>query len=77
MLRINKMLVPKNKYSIKCPYAMTPKYVVIHNTANKATAKAEISYMIRNNNQTSFHYAVDENEVWQGIEETRNAWHAG
>ena len=77
MIKINKMLVPKNKYSIKCPYPMTPQYVVIHNTANKASAKSEISYMIRNNNQTSFHYAVDENEIWQGIEENRNAWHSG
>lgn len=76
-LKITKMLVPSNKYAIKCPYKMTPKYVVVHNTANDASAKAEISYMIGNNNQVSFHYAVDHNGAVQGIPLNRNAWHAG
>ena len=29
-------LVSSSKYSIKCPYAMTAEYVVVHNTANDA-----------------------------------------
>ena len=33
--------------------------------------------MIRNNNEVSFHYAVDDKDVVQGIPENRNAWHAG
>lgn len=33
--------------------------------------------MIGNNNEVSFHYAVDDVEVVQGIPENRNAWHAG
>jgi hypothetical protein len=33
--------------------------------------------MIGNNNECSFHYAVDDQEVVQGIPENRNAWHAG
>lgn len=76
-LKIVKMLVPSSKYSIKCPYTMKPEGVCIHNTYNDASAKAEISYMINNNNQTSFHYAVDNTQAVQGIEHTRNAWHAG
>lgn len=76
-MKINKMLVPKNKYSIKCPYSMTPEFIVIHNTWNTAPAKNEAQYMISNNNQTSFHYVVDEREVYQLIEESRNGWHAG
>lgn len=39
---------------------MTPKYVVCHHTANDASAANEISYMIINNNQVSYHIAVDD-----------------
>ena len=70
-------LVPSSKYSIKCPYSMTPSYITIHNTSNSASADAEIRYMISNNNQTSFHVCVDEREVIQAIPFNRNAWHAG
>ena len=75
-MKIVKNLVPESKYSIKCPYSMTPTRIVVHNTANDASAKNEIAYMIRNDYETSFHYAVDDVEVVQGIEENRNAWHA-
>ena len=74
---IKKNLVPKEKYSIKCPYTMNPRFVVVHNTSNKASAENEVSYMVRNNNQTSFHYAVDDKMIVQGIEENRNAWASG
>ena len=77
MVNIVKKIVPESKYNLKCPYKMTPEFVVIHNTANDASAQNEISYMTRNDKETSFHYAVDEKEIIQGIEENRNAWHAG
>ena len=70
-------LVPSSKYSIKCPYAMTPEYITVHNTSNNASAANEVKYMISNNNQTSYHVAVDEKEVIQAIPFNRNAWHAG
>ena len=77
MVKIVKNLVPKEKYDIKCPYEMKPTRIVVHNTANDASAKNEIAYMIRNNNEVSFHYAVDDIEAVQGIEENRNSWNAG
>ena len=70
-------LVSSSKYSIKCPYPMKPRYVVCHNTANDASATNEVSYMIRNNNSVSYHLAVDDTCVIQGIPLNRNAWHAG
>ena len=76
-MNIRQMLVSSSKYNIKCPYAMTPKYITIHNTANDASANNEVSYMINNNYEVSFHYAVDDKEAVQAIPETRNAWHAG
>lgn len=77
MVPIKKMLVSADKYSIKCPYGMTPEGITIHNTANKAPAENEIKYMIGNDKQVSYHYAVDDKEIIQGILENRNAWHAG
>lgn len=70
-------LVSTSKYGIKCPYAMTPTRIVVHNTANDASAANEIAYMIGNNAECSFHFAVDDKEVIQGIPLNRNAWHAG
>ena len=77
MVEIKKNLVAANKNGIKCPYEMKPKYVVIHNTANDASAANEITYMRTNNKEVSFHYAVDDKQIVQGISESRNAWHAG
>ena len=77
MVAIRQNLVDGSKWDIKCPFEMKPKYVVIHNTANDAPAANEIAYMRRNDNEVSFHYAVDDKEIVQGILEDRNAWHAG
>jgi N-acetylmuramoyl-L-alanine amidase CwlA len=76
-MNIVKNIVPTEKYGIKCPYGMTASRIVVHNTANDATARNEIAYMISNNQEVSFHYAVDDKEVVQGIPENRNAWHSG
>lgn len=76
-LTITAVSCPTDKYGIKCPYSMTPQYITIHNTANDASAMNEISYMLRNNNEVSYHYAVDETRAVQGIALNRNAWHAG
>ena len=56
---------------------MTPEFVVVHNTANDATAQNEIKYMISNDNQVSFHFAVDDKEIVQGLPLDRNAWACG
>ncbi len=76
MLNIVKQIVPQSKYAIKCPYSMNPTRIVVHNTANDASARNEIAYMTNNNYETSYHYAVDDKEIVQGVEENRNAWHA-
>lgn len=70
-------LLPSSKYSIKAPYIMVPQYITVHNTANDAPATNEIAYMINNNNQVSYHVAVDDKEVIQAIPFNRNAWHCG
>lgn len=76
-MNVIKNLVSQSKYSIKCPYSMTPEFVVVHNTSNDASAQNEVKYMISNNNQVSFHFAVDDKEVVQGLPLDRNAWACG
>ncbi len=77
MSLIRKDLVSSNKYSIKCPYSMNPIGISVHNTYNNASAKNEISYMKSNNNQVSFHIAVDDVEAIQGLPLDRNSWSCG
>ena len=75
-MEIVKMLVPESKYQIKCPYEMKPEFIIIHNTANDASAMNEILYMIGNNNKVSFHCAIDDYRIVQGVPFNRNTWNA-
>ena len=77
MINIVENICPKDNWVNKCPYEMKAEFITIHNTANDASAKNELSYMNRNKNQVSFHFAVDDKEVVQGIPINRNSWHAG
>ncbi|MEC1792913.1 N-acetylmuramoyl-L-alanine amidase [Bacillus vallismortis] len=76
-IQVKQNLVSGAKYALKCPNAMSAEYITIHNTANDASAANEISYMIGNTSSTSFHFAVDDKEVIQGLPLNRNAWHTG
>lgn len=76
-MEIIKNLVDTNKYGTKCPCTMNPEYITVHNTYNDAPAENEIAYMIRNNNEVSFHIAVDDKEAIQGLPLERNAWACG
>lgn len=76
-VKVIKNLVSAGKYGIKCPYVMKPTRIVVHNTSNDASARNEIAYMISNNKECSFHFAVDDKEVIQGLPLDRNGWHAG
>lgn len=70
-------LITSDRYSIKCPYSMTPKGIAIHNTANDASAANEVAYMKRNDNEVSFHIAVDDKEAIQAVPFNRNCWACG
>ena len=69
--------LPANKYARKATYGMSPIGITIHETDNNASARNEVAYMQRNDNWTSFHYAVDEKEVIQGLPLNRNSWTEG
>lgn len=77
MVKIRKQLCPADRYYLKCPYPRTPSRIVVHNTANDAPAVNEITYMVNNDNEVSYHYAVDDREAVQGVPLDRNAWASG
>lgn len=76
-LPITRVATPDWLLNIKCPYLMTPTRIVVHNTANNASAMSEISYMLNNTNEVSYHFAVDYERAVQGLPLNRNGWHAG
>src|SRR5690554_401938 len=76
-MNIRKVSLPTNRYSVKAPYPMQAEYITVHNTYNDASANNEITYMFRNNNQVSYHVAIDDKEIIEAIPFNRSAWHAG
>jgi N-acetylmuramoyl-L-alanine amidase len=76
-MNIRQMLVAEKNQKIKCPYSLEPEGWCVHNTANDASAQNEVQYMILNQNEVSFHVAVDDKEAVQGLPYDRNAWAAG
>lgn len=76
-MKIIQKLISSNRYDVKCPYLMEAEGIAIHNTANDASAENEIAYMQSNNNEVSFHIAVDDVCAIQGLPLNRNAWHTG
>lgn len=80
MVRIKQNLLNPSKYDLKVPVescAKDMKYIVVHNTANDASAANEVAYMIRNDSSTSFNAAVDDKEIVIGIPLNRGAFAAG
>ena len=77
-MQLTRLMVSQYKWNIKCPYPMEEwDDIVVHNTANKASAMSEISYMVGNNDKVSYHFAIDDYRIVQGVEENRNTWNAG
>lgn len=80
MVPIRENLLSQSKYDLKVPVescAKDMKYIVVHNTANDASAANEVAYMIRNDSSTSFNAAVDDKEIVIGISLDKGAFAAG
>lgn len=55
-----------------------PKYIVIHYTGNiNDSAKNNADYFGRCNRNASAHYFVDDNEIYQVVEDYNASWHCG
>ena len=72
-------------YEGSCPrpgHALTPKYITIHNTANRGNGADAVAHgnLLRGgwrNKAIGWHYVVDEGRVVQCIPEDESTWHAG
>ena len=62
-LTVVQQFLTRNDYNLKWKYgtSQTVKWITIHNTANKAPAQNEATYLNnrQDNQYISFHYAVD------------------
>jgi hypothetical protein len=70
-------LLPKNK---RPGYAMKPEYITIHDTGNAskgADAKAHNKYVHNVAPNPSWHFTVDDREIYQHLPTDTNGWHAG
>lgn len=74
MININKELTP---YNFSYLANKDNKYIVIHYVGEVSTAKNNVDYYASKSLNASAHYFVDENEIWQSVEDSNVAWHCG
>lgn len=74
MLKINRKITPYNFTHIENKRNM---WIVIHYVGAVSTAKANANYFYTSKRGASAHYFVDENEIWQVVNDNDNAWHVG
>ena len=76
-MQITRVICPSSKYSIKCPDITKKEGITIHNTANDASAMSEVSYMLGRPDKVSFHAAVDNYRIVEGLDFGRSCFAAG
>ena len=73
MLPITRMISEYNHYDYN-----NPKFLIVHFTGNaKDTAKNNAIYFGGGNRNASAHYFVDDNSIYQVVEDKKGAWHIG
>ncbi len=71
-------LVSKEMYSYKCPYSMEPKTIVVHNASTPSgTAKSLNQYLHNHKDYKSWHFSVDDKEIYESLPLNRNAFATG
>ncbi|MGG5738307.1 MULTISPECIES: S-layer homology domain-containing protein [Bacillus cereus group] len=82
---LKEMIVPTGNENIRPGNAMKPKYITIHETDNYsvgANAKNHAQYLYSQATGTtdrsaSWHFTVDDKEIYQHLPLNENGWHAG
>ncbi|MDR1914404.1 MAG: N-acetylmuramoyl-L-alanine amidase [Clostridiales bacterium] len=80
--KLEKKLCPKGLKNNPNSALKSIDYITIHNTGNYspgATAQMHANYQYNGSGgaQTSWHYTVDDKEVWKSFEDNQMCWHAG
>ncbi len=79
MVKITKGFIPVG-HNNRPRYAMDPAYITVHNTANTekgANAAMHARYVKNPETATSWHFTVDDKEIYQHLPLNENGWHAG
>ena len=74
MLEIQKKLTKINRTIAN---SRRIKYIVIHYVGSVSGAKNNVDYFYDKNRGASAHYFVDENSIWQCVDDSNVAWHCG
>lgn len=74
MVKINKLITPFNYTKAT---AKKNDWLIIHYVGAVSSAKANAQYFYKSKRGASAHYFVDENEIWQVVEDENIAWHIG
>ena len=75
MLPINRKI---SAYNFSSRKGNSIKYIVLHYTGNLGdTAKNNVDYFSGGNRNASAHYFVDDNSIWQSVEDSNAAWSVG
>lgn len=80
-MNIKQKFIPSGSVA-RSGYAMAPRYITCHNTANTAkgaNAASHATYLQNSgkNSAVSYHYVVDDKEIYQLLPDNEVAWHAG
>lgn len=75
MLPIQRLI---SKYNFSSRNGNDIKYIVLHYTGNtKDTAYNNVKYFSQCDRNASAHYFIDDNELWQSVEDCNAAWAVG
>ena len=75
-MTVNKLPAHASNYT-PCT-GRTIRYIVVHYTGNKGdTAWGNCNYFAGANRQASAHYFVDDDSIWQSVDDKNRAWHCG
>ncbi|NEZ41357.1 N-acetylmuramoyl-L-alanine amidase [Paenibacillus alvei] len=80
-MEIKQRLLPDGRAN-KPNKQMTPGWLTVHNTDNEAagaTAEAHSRFILNGSGgaQKSWHYTVDDKDIYQHLRDTEQGWHAG
>lgn len=71
-------LVSKEMYPYKCPYTMNAKAIVVHNASTpNGTAKSLNQYLHNHKDYKSWHFSVDDKDIYESLPLNRNAFATG
>ena len=74
MVKIQRKITPYNYTELKNKRNM---WIVIHYVGAESTAKANANYFYKAKRGASANYFVDDNEIWQVVDDENGAWHVG